>query len=701
MRATFALLSTVAALAIAPASAAGQGNPNPQIGSLNPDSYAAGAGTFDLTVRGANFREGAVVRWNGNGRPTQRVSDSELQVRIYAGDVAQAGTGRITVAQQVGQQLRVSSEFDFPVNAAASSPVAPAAPPAVSGLIPSQKNAESGAFDLYVSGSGFANGASVRWNGADRPTTYESPTRLKAAIPASDLASPGTAQITVSNPAPGGAISAARSFEIGNPNPVMTSLSPDRSISGTSALTLTINGSGFVRGALVRWEGNDRPTTFVSATRLTAAIPASDLSTPGNARVAVFNPPPGGGGTLSPGRLIFIIRPPAPTISSVIPGTAIRGGPDFTLTVNGSNYMSPGSSVRWNGAVRPTQFVSSSQLKGTIPASDIATLGDARVSVVTDVATNAGRMIETSGSTTVPVLEQVAGTLTSTLTTLAITAFRVGGSANPERVLASQRVPLYLTRSGTTPTQWRASTNRDFSGATWRAISETPTYTFPLSLLGDKPGVEVTTYFQYRHSSGSSITDSDVASDAVVVRKPLTTSGPLPDVWGEPSTTISVFGKTTSSRYRLICPSNQVMTGVRIRQGLWIDAIGLVCAGANQAMLGNTSAGTLLSGTTCSGTNVPGPYNLTNLGEFLRFNSLTCDSNLFGKNTYDPLYARLMGGGHTTEWAGCVTRPSPVHPEAGSAPIGLDVYINAVTVPLTNVRQTGVAGLTFICARPD
>src|SRR3989449_8569472 len=41
------------------------------------------------------------------------------------------------------------------------------------------------------------------------------------------------------------------------------------------------------------------------------------------------------------------------------------------------------SAVRWNGAARPTTFVSSTQLQVTIAASDITTAGTAQVTVVT------------------------------------------------------------------------------------------------------------------------------------------------------------------------------------------------------------------------------------------------------------------------------------------------------------------------------
>ena len=52
----------------------------------------------------------------------------------------------------------------------------------------------------------------VRWNGTDRTTTFVSATQLSAAIPAADIATAGSAQVTVFSPAPGGGTSAARAF---------------------------------------------------------------------------------------------------------------------------------------------------------------------------------------------------------------------------------------------------------------------------------------------------------------------------------------------------------------------------------------------------------------------------------------------------------------------------------------------------------
>lgn len=81
------------------------------------------------------------------------------------------------------------------------------------------------------------------------------------------------------------------------------------------------------------------------------------------------------------GMLVKISDPPLPSLTSISPNSATAGGPAFTLTVTGTNFVS-GSIVQWNGSDRTTGFVSSTQLTATIPATDISAAGVAYVSVV-------------------------------------------------------------------------------------------------------------------------------------------------------------------------------------------------------------------------------------------------------------------------------------------------------------------------------
>ncbi len=59
--------------------------------------------------------------------------------------------------------------------------------------------------------------------------------------------------------------------------------------------TLTVNGTGFVQGATVNWNGSPRDTNFVNRSRLVAFIPSSDIAIPTTAWITVVNPGPGGG----------------------------------------------------------------------------------------------------------------------------------------------------------------------------------------------------------------------------------------------------------------------------------------------------------------------------------------------------------------------------------------------------------------------
>jgi hypothetical protein len=73
---------------------------------------------------------------------------------------------------------------------------------------------------------------------------------------------------------------------------------------------------------------------------------------------------------------------PSPVAASLAPQNALVGGQAFTLTVTGSRFV-PGSVVNANGSPRPTTFVSQTQLRASIPASDLTQIGDLPITVVT------------------------------------------------------------------------------------------------------------------------------------------------------------------------------------------------------------------------------------------------------------------------------------------------------------------------------
>jgi hypothetical protein len=80
-----------------------------------------------------------------------------------------------------------------------------------------------------------------------------------------------------------------------NPLPLINDpLVPASTAPGGAGFTLTVNGTGFVTGAVVKWNGSPRTTHFVNGSQVTATIPASDIVTAGTASITVTNPSPGG-----------------------------------------------------------------------------------------------------------------------------------------------------------------------------------------------------------------------------------------------------------------------------------------------------------------------------------------------------------------------------------------------------------------------
>src|SRR5207247_11439657 len=72
----------------------------------------------------------------------------------------------------------------------------------------------------------------------------------------------------------------------------------------------------------------------------------------------------------------------APVASSLSPTHSPAGSAAFTLTVNGSCFVTS-SAVQWNGALRPTTFSSATQLRASITASDLASSGTVPITVQT------------------------------------------------------------------------------------------------------------------------------------------------------------------------------------------------------------------------------------------------------------------------------------------------------------------------------
>ncbi len=97
-----------------------------------------------------------------------------------------------------------------------------------------------------------------------------------------------------------------------NPVPFVNApLVPATAAPGGAAFTLTVNGNGFVSGATVDWNGAALATTFVSASQLTALIPAADITAATTASVTVVNPQ----NTTPSAAVFFAVAAKSPTVT--------------------------------------------------------------------------------------------------------------------------------------------------------------------------------------------------------------------------------------------------------------------------------------------------------------------------------------------------------------------------------------------------
>jgi hypothetical protein len=159
--------------------------------------------------------------------------------------------------------------------------------------------------------------------------------------------------------------------------PGVASLSPIVMAQNSAAFTMTINGTNFVPGSVVNWNGSARVTTFVSPTQIKAAILSTDLSTVGTASVTVFNPTPGGGTSSA---FTFAIDTPAGTAGAV---TASSSTSTLTVTHGQSTTMTVTFTGETAGATVTAACFN-------LPAGATCSLSGTTVTITTSASTPVG-----------------------------------------------------------------------------------------------------------------------------------------------------------------------------------------------------------------------------------------------------------------------------------------------------------------------
>ena len=268
----------------------------PVLGSLSPSAAVAGGPAFTLIAAGTGFQTTSTLTWNGTALATTFISATQLTATVPATLIAAAGNATVAVATLEASGGLTSNSLTFTIAAAL----------VITSISPSTVTAGSAQLTMTVTGSGFPPGSVVQLNGSPLATTFVSGTTLTAVVPQSALTTPGTDSIVVVNPgAPVAEKSNVVTLTVSKPL-VITSLSPNSAVAGGPAFTLTVTGTGFLPSSTITWNGVALATAFVSATELTALVPATLITEPESVSVAAAN------STSTSNTLSFSVNLPGP-----------------------------------------------------------------------------------------------------------------------------------------------------------------------------------------------------------------------------------------------------------------------------------------------------------------------------------------------------------------------------------------------------
>ena len=275
--------------------------------SLTVPQDAAAGTPFDFTVTVLDASNNTVTTYSG----TVHFTSTDSQAVLPANSTLTNGTGTFsaTLKTSGNQTITVTDTVTASITGS-SNAISVSASTATHFSLTAPASVPAGtAFHFTVTALDVFNNKVTTYSG----TVHFTSTDAQAVLPANSALTNGTANfsatlktagdqtITATDTVTASITGSSKSILVSaatveNPVPFINQpLSPTAVAPGGAGFTLTVNGTGFVSGSVVEWNGSARTTTFVNESKVKAAIPASDISVATTASVTVVNPAPGGG----------------------------------------------------------------------------------------------------------------------------------------------------------------------------------------------------------------------------------------------------------------------------------------------------------------------------------------------------------------------------------------------------------------------
>jgi hypothetical protein len=119
---------------------------------------------------------------------------------------------------------------------------------------------------------------------------------------------------------------------IGNVAPTLTGITPDKTLSNASSLSITATGTNFNSSSVVDWNSTALATTCASATTCTATVPASLYASAATYSITVINSGTGGGTSAA---AHFTVVAPLAVATTTLPSGSLGVAYSATMTASG------------------------------------------------------------------------------------------------------------------------------------------------------------------------------------------------------------------------------------------------------------------------------------------------------------------------------------------------------------------------------
>ncbi len=378
----------------------------PVISDFSPRLGPAGS---DVTILGSNFNGLSAVKFNGiDATQFALVAANQIRVQVPAG----ATSGRITVTTSAGTGV---SPADFGVVLKA---------PIITSFSPAAGLAGT---EVVIDGANFFGATNVSFNGVSAAFSVTAASQILTTVPEAALSGP------ISVKGPGGAGVSTGRFVAA---PRIASFTPTNGVAG---VTVRITGTNLLDVTDVKFGGANAGHTNVSATEITAQVPA-DAATE---TISVTS----AAGIVASTNLFFVL----PNIVSFAPSSGPAG---TVVTISGTGFGGA-SAVRFHGVGAAFNIVSRQEIRATVPVG--ATTGPITIVTASGQATSRKAfVVGTTANLAVQMQLSPGSLLTRVPATLKVAVTNQGPSA-ANSVVVTNSLPQTVQFNSVTANQGSVS----------------------------------------------------------------------------------------------------------------------------------------------------------------------------------------------------------------------------------------------------